>query len=76
MDNKITYVNSACKIFIKDKDELCGKDIREVIPHTRLHVVCKMALPNIILATYKAGYLCGNQSQYIITDKLLVLLQS
>lgn len=62
-DNKITYVNNAyAKYLSKAKDELCGKDIREVIPHTRLHIVCKSGIAEYnSWQPAKAGYLCGNR---------------
>lgn len=62
-DNKITYVNNAyAKYLSKAKDELCGKDIREVIPHTRLPVVCKSGIAEYnSWQPAKAGYLCGNR---------------
>ena len=76
-DNKITYVNNAyAKYLSKAKDELAER----IFERSSLILVFMFSKSGI--AEYNSGNLLklvifvAIESQYIITDKLLVLLQS
>lgn len=72
-DNKVAFANRAYTQYLsKTKDEIYGKDIREIIPHTRLHIVCKTGIAEFnCWQPAKAGYLCGNRIPIYHNGKII-----
>lgn len=62
-DHKIIYLNKAYSDFLEsDKESLIGRNIKEVIPHTKLDQVVKSGVAQLgVWQKTKRGYLFGNR---------------
>lgn len=71
-DTKIIYLNQAYADFLQTDPELViGKNVRDIIKHTRLHHVIESGIPEIgVWQKTEKGYLFGNRIPIIEDGKI------
>lgn len=71
-NERITYLNRAYADFLESgREELLGRHIRQVIPHTNLDHVAKTGVPEVgVWQKTKKGYLFGNRLPIIENGKV------